>query len=345
MSRDRLYIILQLGGWALYATINFIIFSLSGGEISLNMKITFLLIFLIGLLTSHLYRTLIVRLKWFQLNITKLIPRVLFASTGFAILFELILNLGALVFTTTNFDTRISSHLQNILVWFILFVIWSLFYFTYHFFERYRNEEIKNLKWQAKEKEIELNKLKSQLNPHFIFNAMNSIRALIDEDPQKAKKSVTQLANILRNSLMLGTRKTVPFQDEMDIVKDYIDLEKTRYEERLRCTKVVEEEAHRFQVPSLMIQTLVENGIKHGISKLPSGGELKLNAFVENNKLHVRIENPGILDVNHKPETGFGIVNTRQRLNLLYGDQAEFSIRDSNDQTVITEIIIPSEPI
>jgi two-component system LytT family sensor kinase len=345
MSRERLYVILQLGGWALYAAINLIVFSLSGGETTLNMKITFFLIFVIGLITSHLYRSIIIRLEWYNLNITALIPRVLFASVGFGILFEFTLNMAALVFTTSSFDTRIAPHLQNILVWFILFVIWSLFYFTYHFFERYRNEEIKNLKWQAKEKEIELNKLKSQLNPHFIFNSMNSIRALIDEDPKKAKKSVTQLANILRNSLMLGTRKTVPFQDEMDIVNDYIQLEKTRYEERLRCSKKVEEEAHRFQVPSLMIQTLVENGIKHGISKLPSGGELKLSAFVQGEKLHVRIENPGLLDLEKKPETGFGLVNTRQRLNLLYGDQAEFSIRSSNDQTVITEIVLPSEPI
>ena len=232
-----------------------------------------------------------------------------------------------------------------ILNWIVLLSIWSIIYFAYQFFERYRTEEIKNLKWQASKNEIELNKLKSQLNPHFIFNSMNSIRALIDEDPAKAKRAVTQLANILRNTLMMGRKKTVLFEEEMNIVHDYIELEKTRYEERLKCSSDIAEEAYSYQIPSLMIQTLVENGIKHGISKLSNGGVINLRAKVVNEKLLIEIENTGELVANTKPETGFGIINTTQRLNLLYGDQATFEIFNTDHHTVLTKLNLPKEPI
>jgi LytS/YehU family sensor histidine kinase len=240
---------------------------------------------------------------------------------------------------------NISDNIGNIFSWSFLIVMWSVIYFAYQFFERYRNEEIKNLKWEATKNEIELNKLKSQLNPHFIFNSMNSIRALIDEDPKKAKRSVTQLANILRNTLMMGRKKTVLFEEEMAIVNDFIELEKTRYEERLRCKETIEEEAYSFQIPSLMIQTLIENGIKHGISKLPKGGLIELRASVANDFLTIEIENTGELIIGTKPETGFGILNTTQRLNLLYGKDATFEIFNTDHQTVITKVIVPKEPI
>jgi LytS/YehU family sensor histidine kinase len=238
-----------------------------------------------------------------------------------------------------------TENIGNILNWSFLIGMWSVIYFAYQFFERYRTEEIKNLKWEATKNEIELNKLKSQLNPHFIFNSMNSIRALIDEDPHKAKRSVTQLANILRNTLMMGRKKTVLFEEEMAIVNDFIELEKTRYEERLRCKAEIEEEAYSFQVPSLMIQTLIENGIKHGISKLPQGGIIIMRAAVKDNFLILEIENTGVLVTNTEVETGFGILNTTQRLNLLYGKLATFEIFNTDHQTVITRVKLPKEPI
>ena len=94
----------------------------------------------------------------------------------------------------------------------------------FHFVNNYKKEEIKNLKWQAAKNEIELNKLKSQLNPHFIFNSMNSIRALVSEDPKLAKEAITQLSNVLRNSLLMGKQKLIPLGDEMKLVNDYLGL-------------------------------------------------------------------------------------------------------------------------
>ena len=127
--------------------------------------------------------------------------------------------------------------------------------------------------------EIELNNLKSQLNPHFIFNALNSIRALVDENPSKSKQAINQLSNILRNSLASDKKGLTKFEDEIKIVKDYLGLESIRFEERLKTEFEIHPESQKFLVPPLMIQTLVENGIKHGISKLTPGGVIQLKTY------------------------------------------------------------------
>ena len=133
--------------------------------------------------------------------------------------------------------------------------------------------------------EIELNNLKSQLNPHFIFNALNSIRALVDENPLKSKQAINQLSNILRNSLASDKKGLTKFEDELKIVKDYLGLESIRFEERLKTEFDIHPESQKFLVPPLMIQTLVENGIKHGISKLTPGGVIQLKTFVDEQSL------------------------------------------------------------
>ncbi|MCS6834197.1 MAG: histidine kinase, partial [Flammeovirgaceae bacterium] len=185
----------------------------------------------------------------------------------------------------------------------------------------------------------------SQLNPHFIFNALNSVKVLIDENPQTAKASIDQLSNILRNSLMMDKKKVIPLSEELAIVKDYLALEKVRFEERLEIHLDIDENALSFKVPPMMIQTLVENGIKHGIAKLKNGGKISLHAVLENGNLHVEIENSGHY---HPPssgmakESGYGIRSTLQRLELLYKQKASFSIENSNKETVRVTLKIPS---
>src|SRR5690606_36171665 len=223
----------------------------------------------------------------------------------------------------------------------IILFVWSLFYFTYHYFERYN----KSLKYEASMIEIELNNLKSQLNPHFIFNALNSIRALVDENPGKSKQAINQLSNILRNSLASDKKGLTKFDDELKIVKDYLGLEHIRFEERLRTEFDIDPNSHRFYVPPLMIQTLVENGIKHGISKLTAGGLIQMTTHVEKDCLRIRIRNSGrLVNGERKSPLGLGIKNTVQRLKLIYGEEASFRIVNENDNFVLTEVIIPQKP-
>ena len=220
----------------------------------------------------------------------------------------------------------------------LVFFLWSVFYFIYNYFERYNT----SLKLEASVREIELNNLKSQLNPHFIFNALNSIRALVDEDPGKSKEAINQLSNILRNSLSTGKRGLTKFEEELKIVQDYLGLESIRFEERLQTKFDIDPESKDFLVPPLMIQTLVENGIKHGIAKLTAGGVIEMKTMVRNDRLTIQIRNSGHF-VNGAPrsEGGLGLENTRQRLKLIYGDSASFRILSENDTFVLTEVEIP----
>jgi two-component system LytT family sensor kinase len=223
-------------------------------------------------------------------------------------------------------------------VYIVIFFLWAIMYFIYNYFDRYNN----SLKMEASLREIELNNLKSQLNPHFIFNALNSIRALVDENPVKSKQAITQLSSLLRSSLSTGKRELTSLSEEMKIVRDYLGLESIRFEERLHSDLQIAPETMEWMVPPLMIQTLVENGIKHGISKLTEGGFIQVKTFLQDGRLKILVRNSGKFDsALIKDGKGLGIDNTLKRLNLIYGQQASFSIKTQVDNTVLTELEIP----
>ena len=344
-NKKRLYWFLQIFGWLLYAIIVGVFNILTGNTLSSELIFSLLSIYLIGLSISHTFRLVIIKLNWMKYNLPLLIPRILLGTiiSGVTVYFLKSIIIERLI-VQNAYEFNLIDAFPSIISWTLLYLIWSLLYFLFHFVTNYKKEEIKNLKWQATKNEIELNKLKSQLNPHFIFNSMNSIRALINEDPALAKEAITQLSNVLRNSLLMGKQKLISLGDEMKLVNDYLGLEKTRFEERLTIKKNIESNTEKFLIPPLMIQTLVENGIKHGTSKLPDGGSIEITTSIEKNKLKVVIYNSGVYDKNTKPETGFGIVNTIQRLKLLYGENASFTIDNENNR-VRTELLIPNQTI
>ena len=163
-------------------------------------------------------------------------------------------------------------------------------------------------------------------------------------DELKAKQAINQLSNILRNSLASDKKGLTKFDEELKIVKDYLGLEHIRFEERLKTDFDIDPASHEFYVPPLMIQTLVENGIKHGISKLTAGGLIQMKTRVENECLVVRILNSGrLINGETRHGSGLGIRNTVQRLKLIYGDEASFRIVNENDNFVLTEVIVPEK--
>jgi LytS/YehU family sensor histidine kinase len=230
----------------------------------------------------------------------------------------------------------ISSSVINFTV---VFCLWNVIYFGFQYFQNYKRTEINSLRYLAASKESELNNLKAQLNPHFMFNSMNSIRALIDEDPAKAKVAVTQLSNILRTTLLMDKGKEIVLKDEINLVKDYLNLEHIRYEERLSYEFKIAEDVQNCMIPPFMIQTQVENAIKHGISKLPGNGNIFIEAFKLLDVLKIKISNTGKLNTD-KPLTGIGFKNSIQRLELLYGNHGEIFINEVNN-LVVVEINIP----
>lgn len=341
MSKKNLYWICQLGGWLLFVVFNSLLLKLNGGfNITVAKSLSILLI--LGIIVSHQYRNVIVRMGWLKMNMLQLLLRVMFVIAAFAVVMELLqFAIEWIIGIANPLFYNPGSVVYNIIQIALLLFFWSIIYFLFHYIENYKKAEIENLKWEASINEIELNKLKSQLNPHFMFNAMNSIRALVDENPVKSKDAITQLSNILRNTLQMGKNKVISFQEELKIVNDYLALESVRYEERLKTEVTIHPGSELFQVPPLMIQTLVENGIKHGISKLTAGGILQISTEIKDDKLFVFIRNSGQLVEHKEVESGFGLKNTLQRLQLLYGKAASLKISNENRNTVLTELVIP----
>jgi two-component system LytT family sensor kinase len=341
VNKKRLYWTLQIVGWLSYALLQITIFSIEK-EIPLRRIEFFIVEALICLGITHFFRFFLNRQKWLNLSVPRMIPRVVASIIvlGFVIYF---LRVPVSILLKVVNVQRLALDPMQILGFgffyvFLLF-LWSLFYFTYHYIERYN----KSLKYEASMIEIELNNLKNQLNPHFIFNALNSIRALVDENPGKSKQAINQLSNILRNSLTFEKKGLTKFEDEMKIVRDYLGLESIRFEERLKIEIDVHSDSNSFLVPPFMIQTIVENGIKHGISKLTQGGVIQVKTLADKNRLKIQIRNSGQM-VNGTKRTkagGTGIANTKHRLKLLYGEDASFRIVNENNNFVLTEIIIP----
>jgi two-component system LytT family sensor kinase len=343
VNKERLYWTLQAGGWTLYAIVQivFSVFASIGQRISTQRVVFLGFEAILCLMLTHNYRYFINRWKWLGLGLPRLIPRVILSVFLLGIVMYFLrmpisIPLGL-------YNSSVAFHLSNIsglsLSYAIIFFLWSALYFIYNYFERYNT----SLKLEASMKEIELSNLKSQLNPHFIFNALNSIRALVDENPSKSKQAINQLSNILRNSLVTEKKGLTSFDEELKIVKDYLGLESIRFEERLKTEFDIDPESNQFLVPPLMIQTLVENGIKHGVSKLTQGGIIQVKTKVDNDYLKIYIRNSGQFHLNggkHR-SGGLGMENTRQRLKLIYGNEASFRILTENSSFVLTELIIP----
>ena len=221
-------------------------------------------------------------------------------------------------------------------------LFWNAIYFTYHFFQKSRKQEVSNLQLAASKRESELRNLRSQLNPHFLFNSLNSIRALVDIEPQKAKIAITSLSNLLRESLLLGKENLIPLSSELGVARHYLDLEKMRFEERLDIEWNLDESLNSFLIPPFSIQMMIENAIKHGISNLVDGGKVVVNTYQENDKVVVEVRNSGTLKT--VKDLGVGIRNVQKRLKLQFGAGAKFNLVEV-DQEVVAKIVFKNESI
>jgi sensor histidine kinase YesM len=346
LSRKQIYWISQVTGWFLFVATNLFIIA-SFEELSWKRILVWIFLGLLGVFFTYLLRKVIKKNNWLNLTLKNIIPRILLASiiTG-SIIYALAFAASYIAGTMQQDEFNIARPIAGAINMSAVILLWSLIYFVVHYMENYKKKEIESLIWEAAVKDYELKTLKSQLNPHFMFNAMNSIRALIEEDPESAKVAITKLSNILRYSLQMERMERVPLEDEIETVKNYLDLERIRFEDRLKYKIDIDKSSEKIEIPPMMIQTLVENGIKHGVSKRTDGGEIELKSKMYSteigSKLKIEIRNSGHLSEEQlKNSNGFGVSNTKHRLNLLFGDNAHFTIKNENGDTVLAEVEIP----
>lgn len=332
----------QLIGWALYMGL-FVVVSYLDGTFNDTTLNVILLEYITGIVVSHAMRHVILRNHWLEQGIGFTLPRLILAALvlgTFAFVVEALAH--DLIFPAADPAIQWAplEHLGRVINWTLLLSIWSFAYFAYNYFIRHRREEIRNLRLETANRENQLNNLRAQLNPHFMFNALNGIRALIDENPEQAKRAITQLSAILRNAMATVKRKTVPFGEEIDIVKAYLALESMRYEERLRVHFDLQPGLEREPVPPMLLQTLVENAVRHGVAKLAEGGDLHIAANRGLGSIVLTVTNSGHYEPGRISGSGIGLRNTRKRLEMLYGGNASIRIENRHNR-VVTEVEIP----
>ena len=224
-------------------------------------------------------------------------------------------------------DLRPISVFVSGLLYLFVFSIWVTIYLAVHEFRRRRAAEVHALRLEVVAQEAQLRGLRAQINPHFLFNCLNGLREMIVEDPRRAQTMVTQLSGLLRYSLQSDTEQ-VFLEDEIQAVKDYLALEAIRFEERLRVRWEIAPESNKVRVPPMLLQTLVENALKHGISRRPEGGEISITAQVRDSQLQLEVLNSGELS-DQPSDNGIGLKNARSRLQLLYGDRANIVLEEA----------------
>lgn len=192
--------------------------------------------------------------------------------------------------------------------------------------EASREAEARLMETNILAREAELKALKAQINPHFLFNSLNSISALTSMDPSRAREMCVLLGDFLRLTLSLGEKTMVRFSEELDLLQKYLAIEKIRFGERLEMQETIEEESRACLLPPLLLQPLVENAIRHGIASLPEGGEVRLTAERQNGRLDILVENSWDPDAPPRRSGGLGLRNVRQRLEARYGKEATLRV-------------------
>jgi len=338
----RAYWLCQIGGWGGWAFVNSILsFWFQPSQVSKTVVTAFALS-IAGMASSHVLRWWIRRQGWIHIEPLKAVPRLVAASIVCGIV-----NTNAMVVLTLfvmryyqPHELKASVYVANVAFWSTVILFWSVIYFGLHYFEKSRRAGLEKLRLELMARDSQLRSLRAQVNPHFIFNCLNSIRALILEDPARAQAAVTELSALLRYSLQSGRSMLVPLRDEVAVVEDYLRLEKIRFEQRLDYEVEIPAGLLNRQIPPMLLQTLVENGIKHGIAHMPRGGKLRIEGASGSGGFTLRVINSGVLQPNGV-SGGVGLENARERLRLLCGPEAYLELKPLDGAQVLAEVFIP----
>ena len=206
----------------------------------------------------------------------------------------------------------------------LLFLLALTVHYLLLAFEFAREAEQRQLQLEVLSRDAELRALRAQLNPHFLYNSLNSISALTAVDPASARRMCMLLADFLRETLALSVRDRIPLADELALTDRFLGIEQVRFGNRLQIERDVDHGASQCRVPPLLLQPLVENAVTHGIASLVDGGVIRLNVVRRHDRLSIAIENPRDADAPARRSRGVGLENVRQRLITMFGPDARF---------------------
>ncbi len=339
----------QLIGWsvaALYWEYN----GLTGGNFNWLLGVLqFVTDVFVYIMLTHLYRNFALRHGFQNLNLGQLLKRIIPAAIVLGIAYTLVttgkLYLFRLWFMPAlqeSYTDFFRANADKIFIGGIrLMSIWLLAYHLYQYAQREIRVSRENAQLAIITRDAQLSNLSAQLNPHFLFNSLNNIKALVIENPKSARRAIDLLSDLLRTSLYQGDIMQVTLRDEINLVNDYLELEKLRFEERLQYVIDTCDDTTGVLIPRLSIQILVENAIKHGIAKLKQGGLITVRAERSAGLIRISVQNPGQFDVSQSV-SGLGLKNLRDRLDLQYKGTANFTISDELHGIVLATISIPS---
>lgn len=208
------------------------------------------------------------------------------------------------------------------------------------YFHRDREREAQAIRLEAQLAEAQLDALRMQINPHFLFNTLHAISALVERDPGGVRKMIARLSELLRHTTDSSARDVIPLRDELDFLRRYVEIMEIRFQGRLRVTIDVDDEVLDALVPNLILQPIVENALEHGASRVVGVGEISIAAKRRNGNvvLTVRDNGPG---VDAAKRSGIGLTNTRARLAQLYGPRAHVDLASAAEGGAVAEIVIP----
>ena len=355
VSRTQLYWTCQLGGWALALGAFVVLAALTGGiegpaaPSAAEVVVSIAVFLAVGVGGTHAVHLVATRRGWLGLSLGALAWRLALAVGAAAAAMQPV-SYGLARLTDPIYKPHAVAPLPppdlpdlvgGTLMLAALYAVWATVYALAATAFRLADAERDRLRLRASLAEARMRALEAQLNPHFLFNALNTVRALVTDEPAEARRAVTLLSAILRRTLAAGREPTHPVAAELDLVRDYLALEGIRFERRLRARVEAEDGALGAEVPALLVQTLVENAVKHGVARRRDGGDVDVRVALDGAGLVVRVESPLADGAADAEGTGVGLANARERLALLYGAAARLSLTLA-DGRAVAEAHVPA---
>ncbi len=335
------YWLFQILGWGGYVAVGLaMILPQAGPQPVILVGYGLFFFYSIGL--SHALRRLISNREWLSLSPGQAALRLFVAALVLGIILAgLIIVVQALWTWSSPFAVGARFFLVMLTSTLTAALFWTAAYTGSAALIRARQARQNALTLELGMREARLLALEAQLAPHFLFNCLNSLRGMIVENPGQAQDMVTRLANILRHNLLRDSSPSQTLGEQIEFTTDYLALESVRFEERLRTRFTVAADTRACIIPAMLLQTLVENAIKHGIAHLPDSGEIAITTRFEDSMLVITVENTGALASSPKGSTRVGMKNLRERLRVLHGPGATLELTETGKGMVCATVRIP----